>query len=325
MPCSAQLIRLFRVLPGLGRGNDNTAILQLPLDVILLIGDYLCLHDMFLLSQTCRVFRNIMARDWEWEVLILSLRDELRFWAGLAYVFTKDWACPKCHRLHRFDSLDLPDQGLSCWPPSCGVDQSRGGFVEEGYRLQYHHIQLALKFTRRQKNLRYLAALMKTYKFIDESLTVPFTKSYTAQPEIINNRFMLREEWHISNFKCPLVSIINNPHFRIPVCPHLRIISGGLSFSHRCKTIFAQLSTQSRAITRLEDMIVSAMRTPGHWKFVSCPRCSTDCSMEISRDLKIIRIIAWHDFGPEGSPLDGGWKAHVETKSYTDWLAPWPV
>ncbi|KAL6900400.1 hypothetical protein GGI43DRAFT_405346 [Trichoderma evansii] len=68
---------------------------------------------------------------------------------------------------------------------------------------------------------------------------------------------------------------------------------------------------------------MSALRSLGQWKSVSCPRCPTDCSIGISKNLKTVRIVAWHDFGPEGSPLDGDWKAHVES-SYTDCLALWP-
>lgn len=54
-----------------------------------------------------------------------------------------------------------------------------------------------------------------------------FIKSYTADPRIMNKWFFLKEEWNISNVKYPLLKLTNDYRFRIPVCPHLRIIYGG--------------------------------------------------------------------------------------------------
>ncbi|PTB35903.1 hypothetical protein M441DRAFT_125299, partial [Trichoderma asperellum CBS 433.97] len=302
-------------------------ILQLPLDVILLVGDYLSLHDKFFLSQTCRAFRNIMGQDWESKILRISPADELTFWAGLAFVFVDYWACPKCYKLHHFIPLDLLDESLSRHPPLCGVDLSRGAFAEESYRLQYHHIQLALKFSRLGNSYysKYLAALMKKHTYTDASTRDLFSKSYTAEPRIIDSRFFLREEWKISNSIFSLVDTIDIHRFLIPVCPHLRIICGGVWLSRRCKEAFGRISKHARAITGLEDGIESALAHPGQWISVSCPRCPTDCDIKVSKGLNKVKVMAWHDFGIEGSPLDGGWEAHVESGSYTDWLTPGPT
>lgn len=327
MPSSSQCTQLIsRPLNESARDNDNTAILVLSLDIILLFGDYLSLHDKFFLSHTCQALRNIMKRDWEWELMILSIPDEQRFWAGLAYVLPDHWACSECYHLHRYSPADLPYKNIHGRPSSCGVDRSRGEFAESSYRLQHHHVQLALKFSRlgREEYSKYLAALMKVHLFTVLPSTEPFTKSYTTEPRIISGRFFLREEWTIRNFKVPVANVINNNHFFIPVCPHLRIICGGVSFSRTCKIIFGKLSQRRRGITDLEDAIESALGSPGEWKLVSCPRCPVDCNISISKDLKYVKAIAWHDFGIEGSPLDGGWDVHVESKSYTDWLAPGP-
>ncbi|KAM0254597.1 hypothetical protein ACHAQJ_006633 [Trichoderma viride] len=321
-----KISRFLRRLLGEDSQNNDAAILQLPLDIVLLIVDCLALHDKFLLSQSCKTFRRTVLYDWEAEISNLSLRDELRFWAGLAYIFPSHWACPKCRKLHRIHFSELPTVSIPKLRRTlCGTDLSRGRFTENGYSIQYYHIQFALKLSRLGNvNQQYLAALMKTYTHTTTSSMEPLTKSYTAEPKILNKRFILREEWNVSNILNSSYSLIQDNRLRIPLCPHLRIICGGLSFSRKCKRVFARLAGAMDAVTRLEDGVESALECPGQWKYISCPRCPTDCDIRISADLTFATIRAWHDFGIEGSPMDIGWRAHVETRSYKDWLEQGP-
>lgn len=166
---------------------------------------------------------------------------------------------------------------------------------------------------------------MKKHTNTDASTRNIFSRSYTAEPRIIDSWFFLREEWKISNSIFSLVDTIDIHRFLIPVCPHLRIIRGGVWLSRRCKEAFGRISKHARAITGLEDGIESALVHPGQWISVSCPRCPTDCDIKVSKGLNKVKVMAWHDFGIEGPPLDGGWEAHVESGSYTDWLTPGPT
>jgi hypothetical protein len=321
-----QTLRVLRHLLGKGGQIHNAAILQLPLEIIMLITDCLALHDKFLLSQTCKTFRRIALRDWKVEVSQLSLRDEVGFWSGLAYSFPSHWACPKCRKLHRINTSEIPTVFIPKKRLTlCNLDLSRGRFAERGYSIQYHHIQFALKLSRLGNiHQQYLAALMKTYTYASASFLVPLRKSYTAEPKILNNRYILREQWSISNIMNASHPLPQDNRLHLPVCPHLRIICGGITFSRKCKNVFGRLAGTRNAITKLEDGVESALESPGQWKSISCPRCPTDCDIRISTDKKSAIIRAYHDFGTEGSPMDIGWRIHVETRSFKDWLEQGP-
>lgn len=52
------------------------------------------------------------------------------------------------------------------------------------------------------------------------------------------------------------------------------------------------------------------LRTRGAEVSVSCPSCATDIAVSIRREGRpVIEFTCWHDFGPEGSPLDRCWRA----------------
>ena len=233
--CWRFLARLFGMGPKANKDdvNKNVALLQLPPEIFRLIINNVGLHGEFVLSQTCHDLRNVFSRDWDDEISRLRFNDRLRFWAGLACALPGYWACPECCRLHPIDTSDTPttphnllcgaNLSLHCVElPRCGINR--------GYLIQQHHIQNALKLSRSESRYQqYFVDLMRSYTKTDrnEFMFEPsFTESYTAKPRIIDNRFILQEEWIIaddSNVIRPL-----EQHSIIPVCPHLCVFSGGL-------------------------------------------------------------------------------------------------
>ncbi|KAL7907397.1 hypothetical protein GGI35DRAFT_88081 [Trichoderma velutinum] len=305
--------------------NPDAAVFQISPDVLLLVTDYLALHDIFLLSHTCKVFRRIAYHDWESEIPRLSSSDRFGFWAGLAYTLPNYWACQQCCKLHLINTSDVPAtlstsrQQLA----PCQVDLSRG-IGTEMYSIHYHHIQFALKLSRLDKYQQYLAVLMKIYTDIRVSLLNPLTDSYAAEPKIIKGQFILREEWNISNDTSTALPLFpENGIFHIPVCPHLGLTSSGLASSRRRKKWDAERIRLRNKITQLEestlfkemklieDGVAVAFKFRGNWIYNSCLRCPTDIGIIISTDERKATVQAWHNFGVEGSPMDTSWRVHV--------------
>ncbi|KAL7952756.1 hypothetical protein V8C34DRAFT_298648 [Trichoderma compactum] len=332
-------LQFLRRLLGKGRhhhrdhdqNNPSAVILQLPLDLLFLITDQLALHDKFLLSHTCKTLRQVIYQDWAIEVSRLSFEDQIGFWAGLAYTLPKRRVCLKCCKLHPMDTSDVPRayRAISARDVPCTVDRSRGIEIE-AYSVQHYHVQFALKLSRLGNiHRRYLKTLMKTYTSTGKSLILPLTESYIAEPRIINKRFILREEWKISNNTSSAISIFPDERGLVPpVCPHMEMIFGGPASSRRWKESYisqmAHMPNNNsmwqllKEVTLLEEGIASACESPGQWIFNSCLHCATDFAIMLSTDEREATIRAWHDFGIEGSPMDIGWKAHVK-----DWNAYW--
>ncbi|KAL7895310.1 hypothetical protein HDV63DRAFT_409931 [Trichoderma sp. SZMC 28014] len=317
------------------RHNKKAAILQLPVDILILITDNLALHDKFLLSHTCKALRRVILQDWGIELSRLSFDDQFGFWVGLAYTLPNRWACLKCCQLHPIDTSDVPADFMRvrCRTVPCTLDHSRGIEVEQ-YSVQYYHIQFAFKLSRLGNVYqKYLAALMQTYTCAlkEHSLIWPLEQSYAAEPRIIHKRFILREEWNISNNTNTALPLFPDQlECLIPVCPHVEI-AGGLVASRRMKesaiNYAAYLSSMNpregsiliKENTLLEDGIASAYGSPGQWIFNSCLHCTTDFAVMISTDERKATIRAWNDFGTEGSPLDANWKAHVK-EPWAHWV-----
>lgn len=309
--------------------DPSAGILQLPLDILFLITDQLALHDKFLLSHTCKGLQQVVVQhqDWAIEVSRLSFEDQIRFWTGLAYTLPNRWVCLKCCKLHLIDTSDVPRAywAISNREIPCTMDRSRGIEIE-AYSVQHYHVQFALKLSRLGNiHRKYLKALMKTYKITGKSLIPPLTESYTAEPRIVNKRFILHEEWKISNNTSHALSIFLDERDLVPsVCPHMEMMYGGPASSRLWKqssiyqmahipnnTTMRQLNKLLKEATLLEDSIALACESPGQWIFNSCLHCSTDFAIIISIDKQEVIIQAWHDFGIEGSPIDINWKAHV--------------
>lgn len=255
MQCVLRFLR--SLLPKCFQSNKNrdVALLQLPVEILLLIADNLDLHDKFHISQTCQALRQITLRDWKTELLQLSFDDKLTFWTGVAYTLPRHWVCPKCCKLHLGKMSDTPIIRKHCLP--CGVKQCKKR-VHKGYKIQHHHIQLALKLSRLGNKYRYyLAALMKTY-YTGQSSTFPNSTEYTAEPRIINGRFILREQWILRTNARAAWSLFQHDDFA--VCPHL-CIRGGLEVSRTWKYAVGRIgqlvktSAKFQEITVLEDAI----------------------------------------------------------------------
>lgn len=271
------------------------AILLLPEEILTLVIHQLALHDKLLLSRTCTTMRRLASCEWRVELDRYSISEKLGFWTGLAYVLPDYFICAGCYCPHRIDTSDVPSRSLlSCCP-------DRTLTKKTAYALEHHHVQLALKYHRLGNSHQgYLKALMASYT----SARYPLTLIYTAQPRIVLNRFLLKEQWVMGNERGP-VSKQSVGRDSIVLCPHVifclpepgeRSLDGpGSLFSQRQAIMFS-------------TVISSAFQYRGSEQYYYCNRCPTDYSVIVTSPSSVT-FTAWHDFGSHenGSPLDLYW------------------
>ncbi|KAL7811047.1 hypothetical protein V8C44DRAFT_331719, partial [Trichoderma aethiopicum] len=222
-----------------------------------------------------------------------------------------------------------------CWRSSrgqwffCAVD-SRQRYGWGCFQIQHHHIQLALKLSRRgDVHQKYLAGLMSTYIYPTHSLK-RFNQSYVAEPRIINGQFLLHERWNLSTVTSTAPALFSEESgFWFQVCSHLQLYDSKLETCRnqkmsivRARAISEHLTQRElmamfREATLIEDEIELALESPGRWRFNSCMRCHTDFGVMTTPDKRTAIIQAWHNFGVEGSPMDANWRAHVDHAYYT--------
>jgi hypothetical protein len=150
--------RVFACLKGLlakhknRRHNDKSlTFLQLPVDVICLILKELPLPTKVLLSQTCRSMRTLL-QDNRALIQSLSQRDYFNFLSGVADSLPNCVTCSFHYKLHIVDTTDLPYPPFASkrYPCSQGWTDVPCHNYGIQYRLSYWHIQLVLKYSRRQ-------------------------------------------------------------------------------------------------------------------------------------------------------------------------------
>ncbi|KAL6788601.1 hypothetical protein J3E68DRAFT_439714 [Trichoderma sp. SZMC 28012] len=307
--------------------NSHAAMLQVPLEIIYFIADNLMLSDKLFLSQTCTALRRIMFRDWKQEASKLSREDRFAFWEGIAHQSTNHWACQKCCKLHLANGNTLKTIGEYC--PPCGFKLP--SLYLNGCFIDYLHVQFALKLSRLgNMEQKHLKMMMRPFRSISKFMG---PTQYTADARIINQQFLFRQEWKAGGYedkynKMWSQTITRWTLFRernITICPHL-CLRGGLNYSRAEKRkVSATIQTRSwttppRVITDLEDGIDLAIKIPGQWVFISCPRCPTDCGIIVSKGNKEATIQSWHDLGTEGPQSVLRWGVHVSAGIYDDWI-----
>ncbi|OIW32118.1 hypothetical protein CONLIGDRAFT_629808 [Coniochaeta ligniaria NRRL 30616] len=144
--------------------NLDCALLQLPVEMIVLISEALSPAEQIIFSQTCWALRTVLGSN---PAGTLDRHERLEYLAGIARGLPGQWACAVCETLHSVNSRDTPKepQHMTCpqqFDP-CGF-QSRL-FDSRHLQLGHRHIQLALKYVRMGDYSRsnYLQELVAPY------------------------------------------------------------------------------------------------------------------------------------------------------------------
>jgi hypothetical protein len=136
---------------------------------------------------------------------------------------------------------------------------------------------------------------------------------YAVYPKIVQGRYMLLSVWTYEQRSEP---ISQEAIGWLSICHHQ-----GLNFT----TAFVErlfwmrerenVETGGRASEAghsLRFAFELARQRPRTGVSGSCSKCPVDFSVNFSPD--VMTVQAWHDFGPEGTPLDPAWMVHVRPR-----------
>ncbi|RYP66803.1 hypothetical protein DL771_007601 [Monosporascus sp. 5C6A] len=295
-----------------GEQNPDNAFLQLPLELICLVAEYLTPVDLALFSQTCRSLRATL--QGHSNAAHLSRTEYFAYLAGRARGLPEKWVCGRCMALHPIVKRDTP-ASIYCMS-SCplgwvtrSLDSNLYRGVRTDARLRYrqiridhHHVQLALKYTRLQsrKYNSYLQALMAPHHDLrfGPSVVIPLKTHYSAYPKVVagddgNLRFLLLSTWRYHKGR-KYISL-RNMGYQI-ICPHLEL--------NHCTSPHLRGDPCHVLEAAVEEALKA--RGDGQERTGACPRCATDFSVQLT---EYLNLHVWQDFGPEGSPIDIAWKS----------------
>lgn len=272
-------------------------IVELPAELILCITGHLAAHDKFLLSHTCRAMQRLASCDWNEYLRSRSPTERNDFLLGLAYSTPNHWACESCGRLHAIDWCDFPLWRTS---PSCVQPTDSGARTWARYNLEHHHIQLALKLSRRGANRSHLKRLLATHYNVMACSGVTF--SYYAYPKIVEGHFLLFERILVGDGH-RRVSYPRPQQSLIAICPHLTVVNNPVCYRWLIEGL--------RLTTELDQSMALAVCNSGKEIHGHCKWCPTDYSVIFSRKNGQLVFNAWHDFGAYGSISSPHWSSQV--------------
>ncbi|RSL66589.1 hypothetical protein CEP54_003697 [Fusarium duplospermum] len=174
---------------------------------------------------------------------------------------------------------------------SWGSGSLAGQDIKLKLRLQHRNVQRALKLSR-------LGNLDKGQMEMLNQLTRPHRASlqnhwtimgtvrceYAGYPKIVQGRFLLLSVWTYDERNGP---ISRQNIGSLSICRHQRLDGYRVALG----------SALEMALQRPRTAVDSF-----------CAKCPLDFSVNFSP--KRTTVHAWHDFGPEGTPLDPSWRVH---------------
>lgn len=196
------------------------------------------------------------------------------------------------------------------------------------YRLLHRHIQFALKYARlgartdkyktRLKNLlaNYLTwtATVPGAAHQRQGSAYPGTGYSFCKPRIANGRFLLFNSGVF--YPDEQGQLTKEDTLQILLCPHQIWSPLRLRMLETARANYDQLTSKNRERVKglmwlegnaLTRAMMRLIRDGGGREEVSCGQCPSEIIVEMGRDNKgrnKLAFRAWHDFGPEGSPVD---------------------
>lgn len=221
---------------GLRASSDKSHwILQAPIDILLQITDHLELHERFVLSQTCRAWRAVTIRDWPVQLDRLDMKDQVNFWAGMAYTWPRYWACAECAEVVLSPDYDPGNKvryihHVREKPPREVPLSMRTALAD----LEHAHVQFALKYSRLFSRLepsqrQYFEDLMSPTPPAESDPSSPLGESRRTEFKIIQGHFLLHQETSVlcdadaGEPQPPDISLLELLEFTFVsfnICPH---------------------------------------------------------------------------------------------------------
>lgn len=167
--------------------NDNSAILQLPVELVLQIIEHLGIIDKAILSRTCASFRIFLDTDWapisrEWWAYE-------KVWLRIVHDMPNHWFCHSCHKIEPINQRYVPHKQ---WTPSCQRNNRRASLrTLDPYQMRSVHAQMALKLSRLGNiNNAYFKKIMAPFSIYRRALKGSCLRHYRAVPKIVDGNFL---------------------------------------------------------------------------------------------------------------------------------------
>ncbi|KAL7892200.1 hypothetical protein HDV63DRAFT_398793 [Trichoderma sp. SZMC 28014] len=302
---STRLIRRVR-----SKTHPQTYILQLPVELLLKILDYLPPYSQLLVYQTCRPLRTLVRQhflDGKGD-LLATLEDRLRYLTHLARSTPERWVCAKCCKLHQTCKWDTPVYRGAYHLPACGEGM---GYVEDseckrlandGYAASHRHIELTLKYVRlkssKKEHRKHLQRLLAPHHFQTQSPhSISVAEGILAQksfyPKVVDGRYLLLT---VRTYLGTSTPVSPQSIKSLLICPH--------------QYTFGSFRRRNEMKIYLDTVFYMAFSAPPNTPFFcSCLACGTDISIQTSPER--ILVCAWQDLGPEATVYDPDWEAIV--------------
>lgn len=291
--------------------QSQTYILQLPVEILLRIFEYLPPYSQLLVYQTCRPLRTLVHQyflDGKGDVLA-TLEDRLRYLTHLARSTPDRWVCAKCCKLHQTCEWDTPVYRGAYQIPAC---RDGKGYVQQdseckslanvGYSASHRHVELTLKYARlksqKKKHRAHLQRLLAPHHYETQSPhTISVAEGILAQssfyPKVVDGRYLLLT---VRTYVAAETLVSPRSINCLQICPHL------YSFGAFCRRNDMEID--------LDTVFYMAFSAPPNTPILSsCLACGTDISIQISPERAV--VCAWQDLGPEATVYDPDWEAIV--------------
>ncbi|KND90959.1 hypothetical protein TOPH_04341 [Tolypocladium ophioglossoides CBS 100239] len=275
----------------------NCPILNLPVDLILPIAEYLPLCSQVFLSETCRSMQSIFVH---FRALIhISDEERLEFLVDRVRNLPSRWLCEVCLKLHQVHLQDTPKHTRTMTCPLGWQQLRERGYSLMSFQIDHRHVQLALKYTRMKdvNNVyqEYLKALLKpvyTSFFTHPGFTFLLQTMQATYPKVVDGRYLIQS---VYSYLAAHTAVTRGAVGDLEVCLH--------------QGFYSTWDLPWRHSSSLSDAMDAAFHDIGHEKCGSCPLCLTDFSVYITPERAIVRV--WQDLGPEGSALEPAWGTHT--------------
>ncbi|UPK95420.1 hypothetical protein LCI18_006355 [Fusarium solani-melongenae] len=297
--------RIVRRLRPSREQNPDCRLIQLPLDILVTVTEFLSEVDRHVLAKTCRAFWTYIRRRYG-PISSLSKNQYLSYLVNISRSNPDLWTCELCTKLHRARHWTCPRHGpKNRYLASSSVKLS----------LQHRHVQLALKVDRlgnldNRKLLDQLTMSHRATLSTCSTIRGAIKCRYTAYPKIIQGRYMVLSVWTYEQWSEP----ISQQAIALLSIGHHQKLNFTMAFVERdfWSDERQNLETEGRSSkpgNALRFAFELARQRPRTAVNGSCANCPVDFSVNFSPERMTVQ--AWHDFGPEGTPLNPAWMVHV--------------
>ncbi|RTE79836.1 hypothetical protein BHE90_005660 [Fusarium euwallaceae] len=286
---------------------SNCFLVQMPLDILLIIANFLPPHAELILTHTCVTMKKALTRPSNAERR-LDWDEHLEYLTAVISNRTDRWVCDDCDRTHPTYMEDTPRTPLvpDCYRPK--FFWVRNPWTE-GFKLPCHrHVQLALKYirlgpqsTQEQAHLDGLLRPCHLTETIHDSPT-PSRGSIRLEqshcPKVVHGRYLIlytciytqpEDYWGVS----PILEACK--HRRVELHRHEKELSmeniEGFSLNLNMRSPLAERVWRADKVD---------------W---SCPDCATD--LEAHWNGSSVTMKVWRDLGAEGSPFATDWRRQI--------------